>query len=91
MSLYKCIEYICYDDRCHLKKYTINPSRCDLTETTKILSNVTIAVDKMHMAGHIDPWCKKECDPHIYPDLQKVTFMLNYIPPNLRKIVYYIG
>ena len=26
----------------------------------------------MHMAGHVDPWCKKHCDPNSFPDLSKV-------------------
>ena len=65
--------YICYDDGCHLKKYAMNPNRRDLTSTTKILSEMKITVDKMHMAGHVDAWCKQTCDPALYPELQKVS------------------
>ena len=50
--------------------------RCDLTPTTKILSSVPIVVDKMHMAGHVDPWCKKTCDSHLYTDLNKVHLIV---------------
>ena len=64
------IGYICYDDGCHLKKYAMNPCRKELTSTTKILK---IAVDKMHMAGHVDVWCKRNCDPALYPELEKVS------------------
>ena len=67
------LEYICYDDGCHLRKYATNPCRCGLTATTKILSETAIVIDKMHMAGHIDGWCKKTCNPHLYPDLDKVN------------------
>ena len=49
-------EYICYDDGCHLKKYAENLCRRDQTATTKILSELHIVVDKMHMAGHVDKW-----------------------------------
>ena len=45
------VEYICYDDGCHLKKYADNKCRSDLTPISRLLSNVTIVVDKMHMAG----------------------------------------
>ena len=38
---------------------------------------MNIVVDKMHMAGHVDAWCKKTCDPSLYPELQKVRV---YIP-----------
>ena len=65
-------EYICYDDGCHLAKYAANPCRQDLTQTTTILSKVSIVVDKMHMAGHVDLWCLKTCDPHLFKDLEKV-------------------
>lgn len=62
-------EFICYDDGCHLRKYAMNKCRCDLTQTTKILSKLDIVIDKMHMAGHVDSWCKEVCDPSLYPDL----------------------
>ena len=26
----------------------------------------------MHMAGHVDGWCKKYCDPNGFPELDKV-------------------
>ena len=56
--MYCPLEYVCYDDGCHLRKYAMNPCQCDVTQTTHILSEVAIAIDKMHMAGHIDMWCK---------------------------------
>ena len=56
-----------------MKKYSKHPSRCDLTPTTRYLSQTNIVIDKMHMVGHVDSWCKKECDPHLYPDLNKVS------------------
>ena len=69
-----CAEYICYDDGCHLRKYAENPCRSELTTTTKILSHLSIVVDKMHMAGHVDAWCRKTCDPHLHPELHKVLY-----------------
>ncbi len=66
-------EYICYDDGCHLKKYATNACRRDLTPTSQLLSKVTIAIDKMHMAGHVDKWCKQNCDPHKFDDLDDVS------------------
>ena len=69
------LEYICYDDACHLKKYSMHHSRCDLTQTTRYLSQMNIVVDKMHMAGHVDSWCKKECNPNLFPDLNKVSYV----------------
>ena len=31
-----------------------------------------IVVDKMHMAGHVDPWCKQHCDPRKFKELDNV-------------------
>ena len=67
-----CLEYICYDDGCHLKKYASQKQRCELTSTTKLLQSVNIVIDKMHMAGHTDTWCKQNCDPKLFPDLAMV-------------------
>lgn len=65
-------EYICYDDACHLKRFARNPVRKDLTLQTKQLASVEMAVDKMHMKGHTDPWCKANCDPGNFKQLNKV-------------------
>lgn len=51
--------YICYDDGCHLRKFARNPTRKDVTPIAKQLASLEILVDKMHMAGHVDKWCKK--------------------------------
>ena len=66
------IEFICYDDACHLKRFARNPVRKDLTIQTKQLASVEMSVDKMHMKGHTDPWCKANCDPANFTKLNKV-------------------
>ena len=63
---------LCYDDGCHLRKYTNHPSRKDLTTFTKQIANCEIVVDKMHFAGHKDSWCKKHCNPNDHPVLNLV-------------------
>ncbi len=67
------IDYICYDDGCHLRKFARNPSRKDLTQTAKELATLEIVVDKMHMAGHVDTWCKENCDARRFADLDDVS------------------
>ena len=67
------VEYICYDDGCHLRKFTRNPIRQNVTTTAKRLASVEIVIDKLHMAGHIDKWCLENCDPHLFRDLDKVS------------------
>ena len=66
------IEFICYDDACHPKRFARNPVRKDLTIQTKQLASVEMSVDKMHMKGHTDPWCKANCDPMNFTKLNKV-------------------
>ena len=63
------LEFICYDDGCHLRKYARHSSRCDLTPTTKKLAEVEIVIDKMHMSGHVDNWCLQNCDPKKFKEL----------------------
>ena len=66
------LDIICYDDACHLKRFAANPKRSELTKQTKQLSSMKMAVDKMHMKGHTDKWCKENCDPKKFPILEKV-------------------
>lgn len=66
------LEYIIYDDGCHLKKYAENGKRCNLTAQTTKLMNTKIVVDKMHMKGHVDAWCKLHCDSRTIQELEKV-------------------
>ena len=33
----------------------------------------SIVVDKMHMKGHVDRWCKENCDARNIEELREVT------------------
>ena len=65
-------EYVCYDDGCHLRKFARNPARANISKESKLLSEKEIVVDKMHMRGHVDSWCKATCDPHLHSYLDNV-------------------
>ena len=39
---------------------------------TKKLATVEMVVDKMHIKGHTDPWCRQYCDLMRLPALAKV-------------------
>ena len=73
MPLIPHTEYICYDDGCHLRKFSRNASRRDLTKTAQKLASVEIVTDKLHMEGHVDKWCLTNCDPHLFNDLDNVS------------------
>ena len=84
------LEFICYDDGCHLQRYARHISRKDLTGTTKRLAQIEILVNKLHMRGHTDPWCKANCDASAFSELDKVRIIYNitaitYVYANLRR------
>lgn len=72
--------FVCYDDACHLTKFAKNPLRADLTPQAKQLASVQMVVDKMHMKGHVDKWCKENCDAKCFADLDKVHTHINTNP-----------
>ena len=74
---YLSTEYICYDDGCHLRKYAMNPSRREQTITTQTIAKLSIVIDKMHMAGHVDNWCQQNCDPRRFRELDEVSVYNN--------------
>ena len=69
------LEFVCYDDGCHLRKYARNTWRKKLTPTAEKLATIEIVIDKMHMTGHIDKWCLANCNPSQFPELNKVISM----------------
>lgn len=64
------VGYLCYDDGCHLLKYT--QKRSQLTKTAEKMKDLTIVIDSMYMKGHTDSWCKRSCDPKWFPQLNNV-------------------
>ncbi len=68
-----------YDDGCHLRKFAQNPCRKDATPTATVISGLNIVVDKLHMKGHVDPWCKANSDAKSFTDLDNVRWKVNKI------------
>lgn len=73
------LEYVCYDDGCHLRRFAQNPLRKDVTPTSRFLASLEILVDKMHMAGHVDKWCRETCDSRKVSELDEVKLLLQYV------------
>ena len=48
----------------------------EIKHTAKKLADMSIVIDKMHMAGHIDNWCKRNCDPKSFKELNDVIFSI---------------
>ena len=71
-NFYTAADTICYDDGCHLKKFA--DKRANLTNTAGKIASCAIAIDKMHFKGHVDEWCKQNCNPYKLEQLNKVCF-----------------
>ena len=63
---------ICYDDACHLKKFSQNSKRCSLTATSRQMSRMNMYCDKFHFKNHVDSWCKKNCNPYKSDELKVI-------------------
>ena len=79
MYNYIHVEFLIYDDGCHLKRYAQNPERSQQTETVKFISNLNIVIDKMHFKGHVDSWCKTHCNPYTFDILNNVIFEITWL------------
>ena len=63
---------LCYDDGCHFEEICMNTKRANQTVTAAHITSINIVIDKMHFRGHTDTWCKENCDPHKFKELDKV-------------------
>ena len=70
--MFLCVEFVCYDDGFHLRRYARNPCRSKISPSSAKLANAEIVIDKMHMAGHTDKWCHQHCNPRAFNELENV-------------------
>lgn len=81
---------ICYDDACHLKKFSTNAKRCELTATAKRIKALDMVCDKFHFPNHVDSWCKANCNPYTTSSLQvKKNLFFLYIHVSV-KVLYIV-
>ena len=50
----------------------MNTKRANQTVTAARITSINIVIDKMHFRGHTDTWCRENCDPHKFKELDKV-------------------
>ena len=67
------LEYIIYDDACHLAKYSMNSKVSSKNKTTKFFSQRKFLIDRFHFRNHVDSWCHENCDPNEFPELLDVN------------------
>lgn len=70
------LDCIVYDDACHLLKYSKNPVRKDDTNTSKRIATLEMKIDRFHYRNHVDPWCRRVCNPKTSDHLAGVS---NYL------------
>lgn len=71
-------EFLIYDDACHLKKYATNSKRAKDTLTAERMASLNFVVDRFHFSGHVDPWCRQNCNPNSFDSLKKVSNFLRH-------------
>ena len=71
--------YIIYDDACHLKKFATNKTRSTQTETSQRIASMKMVVDRFHFPGHVDTWCKKNCNPNDCDELEGVRKLNDHV------------
>jgi len=88
-------EYVIYDDACHLKKFAMNKTRSTQTDTSRRIASMNLVVDRFHFPGHVDPWCKKNCNPDDFSELEEVrvlfTSAMGLLNNSWRNSVGYYG
>lgn len=73
---YFFLEFLIYDDGCHLMKYATNPHRATATPTAKRIASTKIVIDQFHFSGHVDSWCQQHCNPDKFEALKNVRTLL---------------
>jgi hypothetical protein len=48
---------IYYDDPCHLKKFSKNPSICKLTKVSERMADMQMICKRFRLKNHVDAWC----------------------------------
>jgi len=54
-------------------RFSRNSVRANLTSHSEKLAATHMVVDKMHMKGHTDAWCKENCNADTFEALKKVA------------------
>lgn len=57
------LRVVVHDDACHLRRYSDARRSASSIAADLAYPTVTYVVDHMHFKGHVDPWCRQQCDP----------------------------
>ena len=66
------LEFLVYDDVCHLRNFANNPVRNTFTKIAQDITVMEIVVDKLHFKGPIDQRSRHNCNPNKFDQLAAV-------------------
>ena len=69
----------------------MNPSQQEQTITTQTIAKLSIVIDKMHMAEHVDSWCQQNCDSRRFREVDEVSVYNNMYICNTRLSSYWLA
>ena len=64
------LDYIIYDDVCHLAKFAMDLLLANQNDVTKFFSKRIFCIDKFHFKNHVDEYCIENFDPYKIPELK---------------------
>jgi len=70
-------QYLVYDNACQLKRHEkklVTPHH--QTERLNRVKNIYYVVDRLHIVGHKQEWCKAECHPDLFEELNGVNTVI---------------
>ena len=70
------MQFLLYDDACHLGPFAMNPKRTSHSHATTTMGNLRHIVDKLHFKGHRGVWCHDNCNPYAVPALKDVNSVI---------------
>ena len=67
------LEYLLYDDNCHLSKFSRKPERRDYSEASTRFARLKFYIDFFHFRNHVDKHCQQFLNPYSVEELKPVN------------------
>ena len=59
----KELKLVIHDDACHLRRYADKRKTSSPAAAALAFPAISYVIDRFYFKGHVDPWCKQECNP----------------------------
>jgi len=92
----KTPDYIVYDDACHLLRFVQNRiKRHPATQRLELFKDKNFVIDKLHIRGHKEDFCEKNCHPNNFPEIAQANTVIceqiNYWLNNFKYILKHMN